>query len=296
MTRYDQADDPRLEAWLCEAAGGELVDIETPVASTRRVLLERVAGFDADAACPASSADATGSLRHGVSQFVARHRLATGGLATAALLMIVAALIAFNSPRQLSAMERTARELHAVTSYSYRLHWQSTWLEDDGKRKLTTRGDSETYWHAPDAFRNEMTIMKTDEDVGTGRRTEEKIEHFAEILPAGKRGLLIDYVRMTYQRIAFEPTGSKIYPWDVLRLIRDGSYDVQRDLGTKRIGDVTAHGYVLMLKNSRVKNSVPRSGGALGRCPHRSADRVQLPGRRPRGKVCRSGDRLPLEH
>lgn len=250
-------DDPRLGAWLREAAEGELGDIAVHVVRGRRLLLEHL-----EASTPASAApmrrDTARRLPAGrMSRLVARHRLAAGGLAAAAVLLAVALLlVGLNSTERLSAMERTANELRAVTSYSYRLRWQTNWFEDNPRRALTTKGDGRTYWHSPDAFHNDMRIVKIVEDVPQGNRTQEVLEDFAEIFPRGGRGILIDYVRKTYIRLPYDPTGSKTYAWDILRMIREGSYDVQRDLGTKRIGDATAHGYVLVLKNPRAETTV----------------------------------------
>jgi outer membrane lipoprotein-sorting protein len=248
---HDSEFDRRLADWLREAADGQLSGIASHVANVRLTLLERL---EAGRPTPVHPTRPTGASQ-GLARLVARHRIVLGSIGASLALAVTVVLVALNSNARLSAMERVAKELCGVTSYSYRLRWRSTYAEEGGKL-TTSKGDGMTYWLAPDAFRDEMTIVKVVENDSQGQRNEEELEHFAQIFPAGKPGILIDHHRKTFQRILYEPIGSKTYPWDLLRMIREGSYDLVRDLGMKRIGATSARGYVLRLKNSHDKFTV----------------------------------------
>ena len=95
--------------------------------------------------------------------------------------------MALHSGTQLSAMERMARQLQEITSYSYRSTGGNTGLDDDGRLE-TRRNDSTVSWLAPNGFRQETKIVKIVEDVGGGNRTEEVLAHFDEIFPPGGHG------------------------------------------------------------------------------------------------------------
>ncbi len=242
--------DPRTErqlaAWLRDVGKRPQPEIAGPLARTRAALLEQLDGAGPIPATSPRAASRPGASPQGIT------RRMVGALAAAAAVVLLGLLFAsFNSGKPLSAMERTAQQLRAVTSYSYVLHWESSWLEQDGKRSITSQGDSVTSWEAPSAFHNEMVIKRSEHDVPQGNRSEKVIEHFVEVFPAGQPGLLIDYVRKTWLRQPYEPTGSSTYPWDLLRMIREGSYTVQQDLGVKRLktthrGEVEAQGFVLL--------------------------------------------------
>ena len=176
-----------------------------------------------------------------------RHRLAVGSVA-ASIALAGALLLALNSGVQLSAMERVAKRLCEVTSYSYRCSGTNTGINDDGKRE-TIKDDWTVYWLAPDAYHDEMKIVKIVEDVAGGNRTEVTLAQYDTTFPANKPGLFIDHKHQVFCWSPHEWGGSKTYPWDVLRMIRERSYDVLRDLGAKRIGETKAHGYRLALKN-----------------------------------------------
>jgi hypothetical protein len=147
-------------------------------------------------------------------------------------------------------MERMAKELREVKSYSYISSFKTTWIQEDGKHITIWKGDGPTYWLAPNACSSEMKIVKIEETTPAGNQTEEILEHFIEAFPAEKLGIFIDYKRKTFVRLPFEPLGSPTYPLDMLRMIRENSGEVTRDLGTKKIQGQNAHGFVMTLKGS----------------------------------------------
>jgi hypothetical protein len=73
---------------------------------------------------------------------------------------------------------------------------------------------------------------------------EELLEHFVEIVPASKPGLLIDLKRKTFLREDLPPPGTTTYPWQPLKVIREGKGRVIRELGTREIAGKQARGYV----------------------------------------------------
>ncbi len=182
-------------------------------------------------------------------------RVAVGGIGVSTIAAAALVLLAVNSGPQLSAMERMAKELHQITSYSYRESWESTWLEADGKRSITSKGDGMTCWMAPDAFRTEMKIVRIELAIPNGKLSERLLEHFAEIYPAGKPGIFVDFIRKTFDRLLFDPVGSRTYPADLVRMIQEGSGTVTRELGTKEIQGKKARGYVIVLKGSHEKRA-----------------------------------------
>ena len=185
-------------------------------------------------------------------------RFAVGGLG---LVLLGMGAILLNPGERLSAMERMAKHLRKVRSYTYRETWESTWFEDGGKQRITSKGDGSAAWRAPAAFRNQMKIVKTEQVVQGGATNEQVIEHFAEIFPADRPGIFVDYVRRTIDRVPFEPTGSRTYPQDMLRKIQEGAGRVTRELGTKEIDGKPVRGYVIVLDAGA--RSAPRTACAI---------------------------------
>ena len=175
-------------------------------------------------------------------------RTAVAGALLSTVVGITLLLLALNSGQRLSAMERMARQLREVKSYSYKESWRTTWVGEGGKQTTTWRGDGQTFWHAPNAFRSGQKIVKIE---GTSaQHTEQVLEDFIEVYPAGKLGIFIDHTMKTYRRLPFVPTGSFTYPSDLLRMIRENSGEVTRDLGTKEIQGKKARGYMIALKDA----------------------------------------------
>jgi outer membrane lipoprotein-sorting protein len=208
---------------------------EAPSASETKVLLNRGGPF---------SSVNRGSAGFGWRRLTRGQRIVLGGigLSTAALAAIV--LVALQPGRPLSAMERMARELREVTSYSYRLSSVTTSIDDGGKHTTTWSEQGEVYWRAPDAFRFEDRITKSETPTSPDRLPLELLERFVEVFPPGKPGVLIDHQRKTYLNEGFAPLGSKTYPWQPLKMIREGNGEVTAELGSREIAGKQARGYV----------------------------------------------------
>ncbi|HEX4145597.1 MAG TPA: hypothetical protein VHY91_18975 [Pirellulales bacterium] len=254
-----QPTDPQLAVWLREAVddpsatAGQSADATRHLADVRRTLLDTLEVAGPVLAYPAEPSLSSAGRAAGLRSVWARHRLAVGGVA-ASIALAGALLLALHSGRQLSAMERMAKKLQEVKSYSYQNSGSNTHINKDGKR-VTRQDDSTVQWLSPNAFHEETKIVRIVEDAGGGNRTEETLAHFEQVFPPGGSGVLVDHRHKTFDRIRYEMIGSKTYPWDTLRMIREGSYDVLADLGTRRIGDTEAHGYRLALKNAHDKEN-----------------------------------------
>ena len=248
MNRADKDDtefDRLLTAWLDQAGGFQIGDAAPHLASARRALLESLepAGPTTDA-----RADARPAVGHQPRRPKARRRLAAGGLGLAAAIVLAIMVVVLRSGAQLSAMDRLAARLREVQSYSYRVHWQTTEVEENGKRSTTWSGDGPIYWQAPGALHEELRIVKRQDDLAAGTHSEEVLEHFLQIFPAGQMGLFVDHPQKAFRRLPFEPTGSVTYPWEPLRMIRENKGEITRELGSKQFGEVLARGYVIQAK------------------------------------------------
>jgi outer membrane lipoprotein-sorting protein len=176
-----------------------------------------------------------------------------------AALIAVLAILMVPWSRPLSAMERMAQQLRKVDSYRYHLS-QSTTRSVAPGHQITWSEEGDVFWQAPDAFRFEDRIVKREKLLPVSGRSEEPsepelLEHFVEVFPANKPGLLIDHKRKTFLREGFEPLGSTTYPWQPLKMIREGQGRIIRDLGTREIAGKPARGYVTRL----VSGDPPRS-------------------------------------
>ncbi len=193
-------------------------------------------------------------LSRRLRRLTVKQRLAAGSAGLSALVALVLLLVALSPPTPLSAMARMAQQLRDVKSYSYQVRGVSTWQPDDGKPLTTWTETGATYWREPSAFHSELKISKTEAATANRPQTEEVIEHFAEIFPAGALGIFIDYTTKTYRRQPYVPTGSATCPLEYLRVIREELGEVTRELGTKKIGGRQARGYVLTPKNTHEKH------------------------------------------
>ena len=202
------------------------------------------------AAARAGSAAGPGRSRRWFAGLSRRQQLAAGGIGLSSAAGLLLVLLALNSGRELSAMERMVRELQEIKSYSYKITSSNTFY-DDGKHDPTVvTEEAVSYWAAPDAFHEEVKIVRADV-AASGKAVEEIVEDFASVYPAGKLGMYIDHKYKVYRWLPNDPMGSTIYPLEMLQLIRENSGEITRDLGSKEIEGRQAHGYVIVLKGWR---------------------------------------------
>ena len=236
--------DKALAALLREGTGFETAAADAHLAKVRQTLLDRLGSNESTSfSGEAPQLPATATRRR-----LTLRRVGGGALGLAAAIAVALTLLVLRSPAQLSAMDKLAARLREVQSYSYQLRWQTTEVAEDGKRSTTWTGAGPVYWQAPSALHEELKIVKRQDDLAAGTHTEEVLEHFLQIFPAGKLGVFIDHPQKTFRRLPFEPTGSVTYPWEPLRTIRENRGQITRELGTRQFGEVLARGYVIQAK------------------------------------------------
>jgi outer membrane lipoprotein-sorting protein len=174
-------------------------------------------------------------------------RLAVGGVGLSAVAAVVWLIVTAGDTRQLSAMERMARHLREVKSYSYTFNSETTTTRQDPVRRTTWRENGRSFWRAPDSFRSADKIVKIQSPHPKGEPAEEVLEDFAEIFPPGGMGIFINHKQKTFVRCQYDPTGSRTYPLEPLKLIREDNPPRTRDLGTRKIAGKTARGYLVPL-------------------------------------------------
>jgi outer membrane lipoprotein-sorting protein len=257
MTTHDSPDDSDLITQVVDAFERMRVPSGPSAQQTIELIELTASKDDARAVAPYSRQKppmrAWNMLAPRLRRLTVKQRIVAGGVGLSTLAGLTLLLVALNSPGQLSAMERMAQQLREVKSYSYQRSGIVTWQPDDGKPLTTWTETGPTYWREPSAFRGEVKIIKTEVATTERPRTEQVVEHFAEIFPAGKLGIFIDYTTKTYRLQPYVPTGSATYPLEALRVIRENSGEVTRELGTKEIRGKKSSGYVLTPKNSHEK-------------------------------------------
>ncbi|HEY4309630.1 MAG TPA: hypothetical protein VGN12_09295 [Pirellulales bacterium] len=228
-------------------------DVRVPAAPSAEETLDRVihASKIADEGMPHRRFTPITPRQVGLSR---HQRVALGGIGLSSAAAILILFLTVNSGRNLSAMERMTRELRAVQSYCYRISSTAEFVDEKTKHPVAILESGRIYWQAPSAFRDERTIVRVDKAPADGVRTEEVLEDFVDVSPAEKPGILLDRKRKTFvhtPELRLSATGSVTYPMDVLRLIREKSGTVTRDLGSKTVQGRAARGYIIALDGAR---------------------------------------------
>jgi hypothetical protein len=179
-------------------------------------------------------------------------RITIGSIGLSTVVGLILLFLALNSGTQLSAMERMAKELHEVRSYSYTLSTQNTFVKEGKSQPTYVKRTGTVYWLAPGSLFAEESIVHVDGPIRPGDDKGELVVHIAEIFPAGKPGIIIDHKAKTFAwlpelRADDIPSGS---PINMLRMVREGVGEVVRDLGTKAIKGKPARGYVMALMDA----------------------------------------------
>lgn len=195
-------------------------------------------------------------------------RVATGGITvTTAVMILLMVLTLANSARPLSAMERMLRAVREVKSYSYKLLTQDTFVRNGDTEPSTVTHTNTTYWLEPKSLYYDEKLMKFE---GTVPQGEGKLlSHVTGIHPTGRPGMLVYHagtgratksMEKTYfwvpdlPSMSAEDIGNES-PITKLRMVREGTGRVLRELGTKQIEGKQARGYVMALEGAK-----PNSG------------------------------------
>lgn len=209
----------------------------------RLVTLDAIHRAAADA-----GGDAVVRRRWRLSRLTIGQRFAVGGISISTIAAFVLLAVALSGNEQLSAMERMARQLSEVKSYSYDFRSETVATDaNDPMRKTTWLSNGKSFWQAPDAFRSGEKIVKIEPGEAGRAASEELLVEFVEAFRPGGQGVFIDYKAKTYFPSTFDPTGSKTYPMEPLKKIREDAPARARDLGTRQIDGKTARGYVVSL-------------------------------------------------
>jgi outer membrane lipoprotein-sorting protein len=181
-----------------------------------------------------------------------RQRIAVGSIGLSTAVGLVLLLLALNSGTQLSAMERMAKKLHEVKSYSYKLSTENTFVKEGRTQPTYVKRTGTAYWLAPSSFFAEEKIVHIDVPIRSGDDKGGLVAHFTEIYPAGKPGIIINHKAKTFYWLPvvhLDDFGT-FSPINQLRMVRERSGTIVRDLGTKTINGKPARGYVMALKNA----------------------------------------------
>jgi outer membrane lipoprotein-sorting protein len=182
-----------------------------------------------------------------------KRRIAVGSVAgSAALLAAAIWLVALDSPGQVSAMERIAKKLQAVTSYSYKLSTENTFVRGGRSEPTHVKRGGTAYWQAPGSLCAAEKIVQVDPPTRAGDGKAEVVVDITEIFPAGKPGILINHKTKTFTRLpVLRPDDIPPFsPVNQLRMVREGQGKIVRDLGPKKIEGKQARGYVMSFRNA----------------------------------------------
>jgi hypothetical protein len=196
----------------------------------------------------------------------ARQRIAVGGIGLSAAALVFLMFVLVSPATRLSAMERMIKAVRQVSSYSYQLTETVTRNPPLG-HSFQVQITTSTSWQAPgpsqsDTFGSlysKLDIRKTQIEGGK----PEPVSDVVEIHPAGKPGILINYIDKYYFWTPVLGAGDipPNSPMAKLRAVRDSEGRIVRDLGTKQIEGREAHGYIVAFD---------------GAAPFRNVDQVEV--------------------
>ncbi len=191
-------------------------------------------------------------------------RIAAGGLGlSTAVGLVLLILIVANSASSLSAMDRMAKAVREVKSYSYKLFTQDTLVRKGDTEPSTVTHTNTTYWLEPKSLFYDEKLVRYEGTVPHGEG--ELLSHLTGIHPTGKPGMLVFHAGTgratksmvkTYFWVPDLPSMSADdigmeSPITKLRMVREGAGEVLRELGTKLIDGKQARGYVMALKDAK---------------------------------------------
>ncbi|HEV3138114.1 MAG TPA: hypothetical protein VGZ26_09420 [Pirellulales bacterium] len=220
-------------------------------------LLERAAGEDdSHGASPyppgKNFVGAWNRLAWKCKQLTVKQCIAAGGVGLSTVVGLTLLMVALNSPGQLSAMERMAKQLRGLKSYSYKMSEHVTIVQKGKDQPGIVELTVMNYWRAPGSFREEMKIV-VEGAVPPGYRKGRIVDDVIIISLTDKPGIVIDrtsksFIPVPELRASETGSGSLMYPFPLLRIIREETGEVTRDLGTKEIQGKKARGYLMVFK------------------------------------------------
>jgi outer membrane lipoprotein-sorting protein len=214
-----------------------------------------------DTKAPCRSSYAWHGLVARINGLTIRQRIAAAGLGlstVAGMALLIAIFVNLATP--LSAMERMAKQLREVKSYSYRLFARDTFMKEGQTDSTTVIHTGTTYWLEPDSLYYDEKIERTEGSEFPDEQESGLLAHFTGIHPTGKPGLMVYHAgreeskAKTYYpipEVRADEVGDKS-PITRLRAVREGAGQILRTLGTKEIDGKRARGYVMALANAEL--------------------------------------------
>jgi hypothetical protein len=172
------------------------------------------------------------------------------GVATAAAILMAVFLATSASP--LSAMERIAKAVRDVKSFSCKLTNTNDFPPTDDKPARTLHDERFIYWRAPDEAdqfgdMHGTTTISTVHHLPDGDAPPVELSDIVEIHPSGQRGILVDYLAKRFYRVpalhAHDIASSPPLLW--LRAVRERAGKLIKDLGAREINGRRANGYLM---------------------------------------------------
>jgi len=220
-------------------------------------LLERAAGEDGSRGASPYSArkkfvGTWNRLAIRCRRLTVKQCIAAGGAGLSTVAVLTLLLLALNSGRQLSAMERMAKQLRELKSYSYKMSEHVTIIQKGKNQPGIVELTVMNYWRVPGSYREDMKIV-VEGAVPPGYQKGQIVTDVVIISHADQPGIVIDrtsksFIPVPELRASETGSGSLMYPFPLLRIIREETGEVTRDLGTKEIQGKKARGYLMVFK------------------------------------------------
>lgn len=178
-------------------------------------------------------------------------RFVAGGVglgAIATMILLVLWLFAPTSPAV--AMERMARALQQVHSYSFRMESVYTSREDEGRTvRQVTVGDWRT---DPVGMHAEIDIVETLGTNTSSPAAPKQLLKLEETHQAKAGGIIVDHLAKEYWTIDEELDANSIgNPQVLIFMVRQRRGRVLRDLGAKTVDGRSARGLVIILDDTK---------------------------------------------
>jgi outer membrane lipoprotein-sorting protein len=195
-------------------------------------------------------------------------RFTFGGIGVSAAIAALLLLAAFvSSSNQLSAMERIARAVSDVSSFSCKMLFTSDREASNDKPPRTLHDYRYIYWRAPAADHPDQfgdmrgtSIHEWIDHLPEGDQPPRTTLDLVEIHPSGRPGILIDYVAKKYfQTMPLRAEDIKNSPpllW--LRAVQQKTGRIVEDRGRRTINGRETRGYVMTFDDAEpFKNAGP---------------------------------------
>ena len=179
-----------------------------------------------------------------------------GGVGLSAIAMtLLLTLWILGSPRPAVALERAARALANVNSYSFRM--ESVQISR-AKQGRTVRQVTVGSWRTnPVGMHADIRVVETTNTNTPTPGNPTTVVHLEETHRAGQKGILIDHLKKEYwwidQQLSADTIGN---PQILIYMVRERRGRVVRDLGNKQINGQMTRGIELILDDAQPKSEL----------------------------------------